>query len=71
MGLTSSVGVTGNRKLQARQHPVQPFQPHDHDSVVHSYGHAGNGVMLSWGCARDAAALALGGQTGGSDRSDE
>lgn len=32
--------------------------------VVHNYGHAGNGVMLSWGCADAATALALG-RTGG------
>lgn len=28
--------------------------------VVHNYGHAGNGVMLSWGCADSAAEFALG-----------
>jgi len=38
-------------RLEAEPHGAGPL-------VVHNYGHGGAGITLSWGCARQAAALA-------------
>jgi D-amino-acid oxidase len=34
-------------------------EPLGNARVVHNYGHGGNGVSLSWGCAREVAELAV------------
>ena len=43
---------------------LRPFRPRVRlertGSIVHNYGHGGNGVMLSWGCADAVTALAIG-----------
>jgi D-amino-acid oxidase len=58
--------VTGIRVLGHRV-GLRPFRPQVRVEaeppgpgplVVHNYGHGGAGVTLSWGCAREAAALA-------------
>ena len=45
--------------------PVRPSvrldaETDDGVTIVHSYGHGGSGVTLSWGCAEDATQLVLG-----------
>jgi D-amino-acid oxidase len=59
--------LTGVRVL-AHRVGLRPFRPEvrleaetgsNGTTVVHNYGHGGSGVTLSWGCARDAADLAL------------
>ena len=36
-------------------------EEHSGSRLVHNYGHAGNGVTLSWGCAEQVAELVAGG----------
>ena len=53
--VTHRVGLRPVRpaiRLEAEELPGEP-------TVVHNYGHGGAGVSLSWGCAADAAELAL------------
>ena len=41
--------------------PVRPRVRLERDGrIVHNYGHGGNGVMLSWGCADAVTAMTLG-----------
>jgi D-amino-acid oxidase len=42
-----------------RPRPRVEAERRDGALVVHNYGHAGNGVMLSWGSAKDAVTLLL------------
>lgn len=35
-------------------------EPLGHARCIHNYGHGGNGVTLSWGCARDVVSLVSG-----------
>jgi D-amino-acid oxidase len=55
-------------RVLAHRVGLRPFRPEvrleaetgsNGTTVVHNYGHGGSGVTLSWGCARDAADLAL------------
>ena len=44
----------------ARPQPRLESQERDGARIVHNYGHGGVGVMLSWGCAKEAAAMLKG-----------
>jgi D-amino-acid oxidase len=55
-------------RVLAHRVGLRPFRPEvrleaemgsSGTTVVHNYGHGGSGVTLSWGCAREAADLAL------------
>lgn len=51
------VGLRPGRPIVRLEREVR-----DGVTVVHDYGHEGSGVLLSWGCAEQVTALALGAQ---------
>lgn len=52
--------VIGHRVGLRPARPTVRLERAENGRVVHNYGHGGAGVTLSWGCAREAAALAIG-----------
>src|SRR5215469_4501384 len=59
--LDHRVGLRPYRpQIRLETEPAAQNAPHGdppHPLVVHNYGHGGAGVTMSWGCAREAAAL--------------
>ena len=52
------VGLRPFRALvRLEAEPPGAADPRARPAVVHNYGHGGAGITLSWGCAREAAAL--------------
>ena len=45
-------------QVRLEAEPARPERDGSGPLVVHNYGHGGAGITLSWGCAREAAALA-------------
>jgi D-amino-acid oxidase len=44
-------------RVRLEAEPSGTADPRAGSAVVHNYGHGGAGITLSWGCAREAAAL--------------
>ncbi len=64
MAVRPALGVATVLAHRVGLRPARPTvrlaaEPGDGVTVIHNYGHGGAGVTLSWGCAEDAAALAL------------
>jgi D-amino-acid oxidase len=65
---TAAVPALAGATVLAHRVGLRPYRPAvrletdrapDGTVIVHNYGHGGSGVTLSWGCAQDAAALAV------------